>query len=221
MRILTWNCCHGHYSERFARIEDLKPDVTIIPEVAEPMFRSPNVQWARVSQNYGIAVGAYNDFAITRIGGDEPLHRCVHGYHISGPNSFNLLACWSHDPNEDDYRTPWVNGVAAYEPHLKDEPLVVAGDFNDHPMWNKDYRNHEPFQSLLDRFCKKHKLVSAYHGFHREQYGEESRFTHFNNRKSKGYHIDYVLVPEAWRVTKVTIGSRIFDHMPLLVTIAG
>src|SRR5262245_56401683 len=194
MRILNWNCCHGSYIKRFARIEHFKPDITIVPEASRLETRSPNVQWAKVSKRYGIAVSVANGFIISRLVGSKPLHRCVHGYRISGPTfSFNLLACWSHDPNHDDYRTPWNEGLAAYEAHLKGQPLIVAGDFNDNPIWDKDYRGQESFESLLTKFCEKHDLVSAYHKFYGQPYGKESRPTHFNNRKSKGYHIDSIL----------------------------
>jgi Endonuclease/Exonuclease/phosphatase family len=221
MRILTWNCFRGNYTERFARIEHLKSDVTVLTEACQPKTSSPNLRWAKVSTTNGIAVRVANGFTITPIGGDEPLDRCVHGYHVSGPTSFNLLACWSHDSKRKDYRSPWVNGIAKYKNHLEGQPLVVAGDFNDNPFWDDDgYRALGSFESLLDTFCLKHRLVSAYHNFHGERHGQESRFTHFNNRLSKEYHIDYVFVPKAWRLTEVAIEPRIFDHTPLLIALA-
>jgi hypothetical protein len=222
MRILTWNGCHGICTERFARLEHLKSDVTIMPEAHEANTRSPGVKWAKVYNRRGIAVSVNNGFSITRLGANKPLHPCIHAYHISGPISFNLLACWSHplDSKDQDYRSPWVDGITAHEAHLKDQPLVIAGDFNDNPYWDKDYQKPFSFELRLGGFCKEYNLVSAYHKFYRQNHGKETRFTHFNNRKSEWYHIDYILVPQAWRLTDVTIGSRIFDHRPLLVTVA-
>jgi exodeoxyribonuclease III len=220
MRILTWNCCHGDFTKRVAHIEHLKPDVAIIQESSRPKTKSPNVQWAKVSKHHGIAVRVADGFSITRLESDKPLHRCVHGYHNSGPTSFNLLACWTHDSSwREDYRQCWIDGIAAYEAHLKSRPVVVAGDFNDNSIWDRDYP--EPcFESLLKGFREKHKIVSAYHHIRAEEHGKESRATSFHlKNRTKPYHIDYVLIPQAWihRLTKVWVGQpnkwlKLSDH---------
>ena len=71
-------------------------------------------------------------------------------------------------------------------------------------------------------------MVSVYHRFLKEKHGEEEKQASlfFQKNKSKRYHIDYILVPEAWlpRVRAVSIGDdgdwlHLSDHMPLLVTI--
>jgi endonuclease/exonuclease/phosphatase family metal-dependent hydrolase len=59
-----------------------------------------------------------------------------------------------------------------------------------------------------------------------EEYGKElQKSLCFLKNRSKRYHIDYILLPEAWmhRVTAVSLGNhgdwlQLSDHMPLLVT---
>jgi hypothetical protein len=68
-------------------------------------------------------------------------------------------------------------------------------------------------------------IVSAYHTFTHEERGSESRKTQFMYRQShRGYHIDYVFVPNTWTVSRVKIGDYekwrgLSDHYPVVVDI--
>lgn len=69
-------------------------------------------------------------------------------------------------------------------------------------------------------FRERHNVVSVYHEFHAEKYGKESRHSLFLlKNKARPYHIDYILVPQAWmrRVTAVSIG----DHSRKKVWVPG
>ena len=121
-----------------------------------------------------------------------------------------------------------MDGIAAYESHVKGQPVVVAGDFNDNPLWDGDYPGPS-FASHFDGLREKHGLVSAYHRFYGEQHGKESRFTLFHQRnRRKAYHIDYVLIPQEGlpKLSSVTVGEpddwlEPSDHMPVLVSLEG
>jgi len=69
--------------------------------------------------------------------------------------------------------------------------------------------------------------VSAYHHFFSERPGEEKQPTHyFYHQKNRGFHIDYVFLPESWAkgVEKVEVGkyeewAKVSDHVPLIVEV--
>jgi endonuclease/exonuclease/phosphatase family metal-dependent hydrolase len=68
-------------------------------------------------------------------------------------------------------------------------------------------------------------LVSAYHVYFGEEFGSETRATHFFRGKPDApFHLDYCLVPESWKqaITRVEVGThdewhRHSDHAPLIV----
>jgi exonuclease III len=67
--------------------------------------------------------------------------------------------------------------------------------------------------------------VSAYHSFHGEAQGAESRPTFFEYRHAhRPYHIDFCFLPAAWRkaIKDVAVGAHadwvgLSDHMPMVV----
>ena len=228
MRIATWNINNGDFvAKLFRMVEHFHPDVAVITEASKPASKLPNVHWMEDSKTRGIAVYVAPGFSISPISAKGPLHRCVHGYRISGRRSFSLLACWSHaGTRKDDYRECWVKGIAEYGRHLKGKDVVIAGDLNDNAIWDRDYPSHPPLEKIFDGFRENHNVVSAYHKFHKEEYGKElQKSLCFLKNRSTRYHIDYILLPEAWtdRVTAVSVGDHgewlhLSDHMPLLVT---
>jgi len=71
-------------------------------------------------------------------------------------------------------------------------------------------------------------FLSAYHHFFSECQGEEKRPTHyFYHHKNRGYHIDYVFLPDPWAngIEKVEVGkysewAKVSDHVPVIVEVA-
>jgi exodeoxyribonuclease-3 len=104
-------------------------------------------------------------------------------------------------------------------------PAIVAGDFNNHPVWDKPGRlnNHANTVKAMTELS----LASAYHAFHNIDAGKEAEPTlYWRNRKKDGpkYHIDYCFIPKAWtgRLRQITVGSfepwiKFSDHRPLIV----
>ena len=228
MRILTWNVNNGDFlAKLFRTVEHFRPDVAVLTEASKPTTKLPNVRWMKDSETRGIAVYVAPQYSISPIT-ERPLHPCVHGYRISGPSSFSLLACWSHSGNrKDDYRECWVDGIESYGRYLKGKEVVIAGDLNDSAIWDRDYRWHPPLKSIFGGYREKHNVVSAYHTFYKEELGKESQKSLcFLKNSRRRYHIDYVLLPQTLmdRVTAVTIGDhanwlKLSDHMPLVVEI--
>ena len=73
-------------------------------------------------------------------------------------------------------------------------------------------------------------LVSAYHAFHEEDFGGETRPTLLHTfRDDRAYHIDYVFLPQEWMagVQGVEVGDPQrwirelgSDHVPVVVDLA-
>jgi exonuclease III len=229
MRIATWNVNNGDMmSKLFRLVERFHPDLAVLTEASKPMSKLPNVHWVKDSQTRGIAVYVSPGLSISPISANGPFHPCVHGYRISGRSSFDLLACWSHaGKRKDDYRECWVDGIARYEKYLKAKDIIIAGDLNDNAIWDRDYPWHPPIKTIFDGYREQYNVVSAYHKFRKEEYGKElEKSLCFLKNRSKRYHIDYILLPQAWmdRVTAVSLGDhgdwlKLSDHMPLMVEI--
>jgi exonuclease III len=229
MRIATWNINNGDFAARLGRlVEQVHPDVAVITEAPEPTSRLPNVRWAKDSEKRGIAVYVSPRCSISPMSPNEPLHRCVHGYQIGGPNSFSLLACWSHAiTGNGDYRLCWVEGIARYAEYVKRDNVVIAGDLNDNAKWDRDYPA-PTLENIFDGFREKYNTVSVYHQFYNEKFGEETRHSLFLQKNtSKPYYVDYVLIPHRWtpQLKTVLVGDKsdwltLSDHMPVVVEIA-
>lgn len=100
-----------------------------------------------------------------------------------------------------------------------DLPTVVAGDFN---ASRSDAHLHNVRRLMALG------LISAYHRFKGvEHTGEEADPTsYFLWQPSRPYHMDFVFVPESWRINSVDIGtfeeytqSGLSDHVPIVVTV--
>jgi len=108
---------------------------------------------------------------------------------------------------------------------LTSAPAIVAGDFNNHPTWDKPGRlnTHANTVEAMTGLG----LISAYHAFHKVDSGKGKEPTlYWRNRTKEDprYHIDYCFVPKSWTglLRQVTVGSfdpwiKLSDHMPLIV----
>jgi endonuclease/exonuclease/phosphatase family metal-dependent hydrolase len=146
-----------------------------------------------------------------------------------GPHDFLLLAVWAMEDKKSSVRSyiGQLHEALAKHPEwlAANELKIIAGDFNSNKIWDEGAGtgDHSAFVALLE----KHSVVSAYHGFFSEHQGEESRPTHYHSRwKQRGYHVDYVFIPEHWgaQVKNVEVGEPAFwlkfsDHMPLTVDV--
>jgi endonuclease/exonuclease/phosphatase family metal-dependent hydrolase len=105
-------------------------------------------------------------------------------------------------------------------------PNVMLGDFNSHSLWDKNYPKEENHSALLQRL-EALGLTSAYHHYHAEPHGSETRPTFFEYRhQHRPYHIDYCFLPKPWArwIDSVTVGTHAdwvtrSDHMPVITAL--
>ena len=100
-------------------------------------------------------------------------------------------------------RSPWR--------HSKGKNVVIAGDLNDNAIWDRDY----PFSSATQESLMAFGRITTSHGVYADfacgRYGKElQKSLCFLKNRSTRYHMDYILLPEAWtdRVTAVSVGDH-------------
>jgi exodeoxyribonuclease-3 len=242
MRIVAWNC-NMALDRKVETLLGLAPDIAIIGECAEPQrlrLRSKSAWlqadpvWVGRNPHKGLAVFAFNGYAVRLADPYHPSLRYIAPVHVEGPATCNLLAVWAQNASAGTPRKhqlgPLRRALARYRSFLGQHPAVVAGDFNSNTIWDKPgwRSNHATQVRLLEQ---RFGLTSVYHALRGEAHGAESEPTlYWRDRTKDGptYHIDYVFLPAAW-VTKVShlsigtfeawCGSGLSDHVPVTVDI--
>lgn len=238
MRIVAWNC-NMALERKIGALLDLRPDIAVISECARPELlrsrsRSAWLQadpvWIGRNPHKGLAVLAFNGYALSLSETYDPHFRYVAPVHVSGPTPCTLLAAWVNAGGLRKHRLgPLRRALTRYRALLAGQPAIVAGDLNHNVIWDRlGWRgNHAVSLRLMDELG----LVSAYHAIRGEAHGAESTPTiYWRDRTRDGptYHIDYVFVPRPWisRVASIEIGAYeswcgagLSDHVPVIVDV--
>ena len=214
MRLVVWNC-QGGLHDKWSHLVELRPDIAIVPESAEPEVVAAklgeragwsDVQWVGAQRHKGLAVYAFNGYTLTRDRACTGERRWLLPLQVCGVESFRLLAVWDFE-----YDSRWSRNVSGKRPgqiELALEELgwlqqegraVVAGDFNNPFAWEKQ----TGLRSItkLSRYLMSRGLVSAYHYTHDVPVGEEQHMTYWQHRKDAetlSFHIDHIFVPAEW-----------------------
>ncbi len=123
---------------------------------------------------------------------------------------------------------PYVRGliraIKLYKKLIAAQPTVIIGDFNSNAIWNRKREGVQDHRALVAMLAGL-GLVSAYHHFHGEEQGSETRPTFFLLwKQERPYHLDYCFIPKEWagQIESVSVGSysdwaTASDHRPLIV----
>ena len=242
MRIVVWNCALKLRGEKLNALEDLRPDIAIVPECAcpdklwdkQPLLAPIPMDWVGENENQGLGILAFNGYRISRHREYDPGLPWMLPVEIKGPVSFQLLAVWAIN-----HRIPQAAGeelsgqplqtVERYRKFLSAAPSVVAGDFHNNVRWDRGAKatNHGNLVAGLERLG----LASAYHVGRGELHGKETSPTlYWQKRALDGpkYHVDYCFLPlewcsQLWQVElggfDAWVGSGLSDHVPLIVDV--
>jgi exodeoxyribonuclease III len=243
MRLVAWNCNMALHRKLDA-LWRLAPDVAVLSECAAPALLaardalasiSGEPVWVGDNQHKGLAVLAFNGYALRLA---EPFHRTlrhVAPVHVTGPLECNLLAVWAQNASGGSLRKhrlgPLRRALAKYRDFLSEAPAIVAGDLNNNVIWHRPgWRiNHAATVAILESYG----LVSAYHALTGETQGGESVPTlYWRDRTKDGptYHIDYIFLPRRWlaRIQGFSVGTYddwcgagLSDHVPLVIDIGA
>ena len=186
---------------KFDAMLRLRPDIAVICECAEPKrlrelagsaaFGADAV-WIGDNRNKGLAVFAFNGYAVRLA---EPFHatlRHVAPVHVNGPIACNLLAVWAQNGTGGVSRKhqlgPLRRALTKYKVFIGERPTIVAGDFNNNVFWHRPgWRiNHANAVATLEKLG----LASAYHVLRGELQGEETVPTLYEARTTRSIPVD-------------------------------
>jgi exonuclease III len=226
MRIVTWNACKGQFNRKVPLLDTFEADLAIVQEIASPSVTSSQVHWYGDNPKQGLAVIARGGYTLRPLPILEGTPKYVVPIAIEGATSFVLFAVWTKANQPMRYVRAAVRSIELYSSHFESNQVAMVGDFNSNAIWNKLHPPEWNHGALVQRLDDR-GLTSAYHHFHREIHGLESRHTfylHWN--EAKPYHIDYCFVPRIWAesISNVEIGPcsdwrEYSDHRPLIVDV--
>lgn len=200
----------------------------ILCEAPPPSCENSTIAWFQsdaASGKTGVQVRTYGDYFLKPLPAAD-LPRCVNPIRIcSNSLSFNLLAVWTWQT--PSYKKAFLNGVNAYSDLLESGPVVITGDFNGNPKYDKP-RQSVKWGDAFDRLDE-YGLTSAYHHSRGVSYGAEPEPTHRLKRSQdpqKHVHIDYCFVPNEWinadtsvHIETTGTWATLSDHYPIIVDI--
>jgi exodeoxyribonuclease III len=237
MRLVIWNCAMK-FDQKYRELLGLRPDVAIISECAElnvlarkaPDFIPTSTVWHGENPSKGLAVFSFGNYQLTTSRDPQTDLKYVLPVDVHGPMNFKLLATWAfmgrNDMKDGKDPGPLLRSTFTYEAEIKSGNTIMAGDFNNHPRWDrpKNPRNFADFLSRMDDLG----MTSAYHKIYGLPMGEETVPTHFwRDRKinpKTNFHIDYIFAPELWvtsdaqcEVGKHKEWHHLSDHVPMVL----
>jgi exonuclease III len=230
MKIVVWNCKMA-LSRKWQFLQNLSPDIAVIPECSKNSIETAanfgfEGRWFGENPQKGLGVVVAQAWAIAD--SKEPQHKWIAPLQIRGPENFLLIAVWASQVSKnpkDNYIVQVHRAIKANPEWFNGQPVVLCGDFNSNAIW--DGMRREGNHSAVVKFLADRKIVSAYHQFFVEEHGRETRPTHyFWHHENRGFHIDYVFLPENWvtSIKAVEVGeyvkwAKLSDHVPLVVNL--
>jgi exodeoxyribonuclease III len=223
------------YRKKAGRIMLHKPDIVIVPECEHPdklNFNSEipvptSIFWFGENKNKGLAVFSYGEYKFQPLDEHNPNFRMILPFNVSnGEFDFVLFAIWANNPQDPKFQYVgqiW-KAIHYYEDLLKNEKIILAGDFNSSSIWDLPRREHN--HSNVVNHLKQKGIYSAYHQFYNQKQGAEEHPTLFMYRhRDKPYHIDYCFASTHFieKLQSVEIGNyeqwiKLSDHMPVIVS---
>ena len=122
-------------------IEDLKPDILIIPECEDPdklkfdlNCTKPNeVFWYGKNMNKGLAVFSYTDYKISLLDFHEDSYKMILPLlATNGETTYTIFAIWANNPADRDFQyigQVW-KAIKHYQNQLGQNNTLWVGDFN-------------------------------------------------------------------------------------------
>jgi endonuclease/exonuclease/phosphatase family metal-dependent hydrolase len=166
-----------------------------------------------------ISVFGYSETTLRAVDNDNTMY-WFRRYEASRRGlQFQVIASWPWATKSRDTSYRQVHeGLDRHRDWVRQRPTVLLGDLN----VNAAYRGRL-WPDLFERL-QELGLVSAYHEFSGEPFGEETSSTFFRRGSVPAGHLDYCFLPKSWapRITGVQVGScedwrDVSDHVPVVV----
>lgn len=233
MRLVSWNC-KGAFHRKSALVEELRPDLLVVPEceelesITQTFGAKPlrSIQWIGDNPRKGLGVFAFGEYSIEVHPAYEPKHRWILPVRVSGPFSFTLLALWTVPHGDaESYVQPLVEALETYAELQVAGDVIWAGDFNANFRFDAPARRYK-FRDFVAALSAK-DIHSVYHREKNCAHGEENEKTFYMyHHAEKGHHIDYHFAGRKVRAQphQLTIGNheawhKYSDHVPLTMDV--
>jgi endonuclease/exonuclease/phosphatase family metal-dependent hydrolase len=212
MRLTTWNCYQGTDRKLLMLLAAEQPDIAIVPEsAAEPAIAATSLlgagvpyAWTGIYPTKGLGLLHLEVLGSTEEEG--PQHGILVRVELeTGP--VHVLGLCTVPFAQGRWSSRYMRCLdallARFDPLLAQGETIVAGDLNCSAQ-----SDGASFPALLGSLSERYGLHSAYHRARGERPGSESDMTlWWRGKRDAGFHFDLVLVPEAWDVDAVTVGS--------------
>lgn len=231
MRVVSWNCSFGKFSEKFEQIvKRTDADVYIIQECPNPntdetsnLLKQYEIQkplWDghknKNGTTSGIGIFVKNNRSLSELEHDTDNGNLKH-YVFCKIDDFNILGIWANSRDEKDYYSPYLRKYLERNLQKIDDNCIIAGDLNldVNPEAGRIADVNAIYKMLADK-----KLVSAYHKQTGEPFGKEKVKTFYRGLEPS-VHIDY-LFASSNKINRIELGTinewvRYSDHIPLFV----
>lgn len=211
-----------------------KPDILIIQEsenLAKLNTSNFSIQpkqsfWFGDNPSKGISIFSFGSATLEIL--NQPLEndKWIIPFSVNGQYNFILFPVWAmnHRANKVINGTgPSYATFERYSDYLKND-VIIAGDFNDNKIWDKDYFEYGTFSDLAKLF-ENHNIKSCYHTYFNESYGEEKLKTLYWRKNLKtAYHIDYCFAKDKFisNIENINVGEpniwlNLSDHVPVIM----
>lgn len=219
MKIISWNC-NGKFRDKYKFIMKEDADVYVIQECENPL-RYPEIltgfcskyKWCGLCENKGLAIFVKDDVVIQD--NNWATYCLRHFISVKINNKYDLVGVWASPPYIEEYYIYQSINIDKYT-----EDTILIGDFNSNAQWDKQHkeRNH----SIVVKELGNKNIVSAYHYFTDEKFGQETQPTFYLYRnKNKSYHIDYCFANKKhlkkFEILNIEEVLSYSDHLPIQV----
>ena len=209
----------------------MNPDIVVISEcenVNRIDFGSfsdkiSDSYWIGDNESKGLGIFTFNDFKIELYDNYNDKYKYILPLIISNNNNkYNLIGCWTKITDDYEYIEQLGNSLLEYDSFISDNNVIITGDLNSHPKWDKIYKpNHT---SVVKQLSEKN-IFSSYHHFYKEKPGEEKQSTYYHyHKRDRTFHIDYCFLSKNLidRLKNFEIGKyddwiKLSDHVPLII----
>ena len=136
---------------------DLAPDIAVVCECAEPerlrlrsksSWMQGDPVWIGRNPHKGLAVFAFNGYAVRLAESYHPALRYIAPVHIGGPTECNLLAVWAQNASAGGIRKhqlgPLRRALSRYKGFLSERTAVIAGELNSNTIWDRFDQGEDP-----------------------------------------------------------------------------
>jgi len=210
------------FKELIPKVADLEADILCIQECEElprDVFEGFDFHWVGNNKNKGLGIFTKGSSEFL----EDVYESSLIYFSPVAQGNLLVLGVWAFNGRAKKFSAASSGYFLVALDHYRGpiqsfEKVIVLGDFNNGPQWDKSgHRNNfVDINSALNDLG----LVSLYHKFAGEEFGKEKMATYFHQKsQEKPFHIDYIYSNlESCEKVNLGMGSEwlpFSDHIPL------